>query len=221
MNLDKGYTLSTFANYFLCQGQQQAPRLGYSPLPINLVQKGFDQIKKIPGAVASSIDIKKCNNPTFSSSGANTLATTAPYPASCDQKGSSQCTTGTGGAQQNTVVSNTGGAKPGASAKPGATASGSPGTGGTGGGDTGNPGGTGANSGTGSGDGNGGSSAGDGSSNGNQLAVSDIQAKPVSIGTTLGDPGMDHTLETLAVLLLVGLAIGPPLVARLTKKESR
>jgi phosphate ABC transporter phosphate-binding protein len=95
---DKGKTLGAFANYFLCEGQQQAPALGYSPLPINLVKSGFEQIAKIQGAAATALDIKKCNNPTFSADGSNTLAKTAPQPAECDKKGSAQCATGTGGA---------------------------------------------------------------------------------------------------------------------------
>ncbi|MFD0742357.1 phosphate ABC transporter substrate-binding protein PstS [Phytohabitans flavus] len=33
MTVDKGYTLGLFAYYFLCEGQQQAEVLGYSPLP--------------------------------------------------------------------------------------------------------------------------------------------------------------------------------------------
>jgi PBP superfamily domain len=49
-NAEKGRTLSEFAAYFLCEGQQQADILGYSPLPINLVQVGVDQINQIPGS---------------------------------------------------------------------------------------------------------------------------------------------------------------------------
>ena len=94
---DHGRTLGAFAYYFLCEGQQQADVLGYSPLPINLVQAGLSQVKKIPGVDVQSVDIRKCNNPTFSSNGSNTLATTAPYPPSCDKVGPVQCTTGTGG----------------------------------------------------------------------------------------------------------------------------
>ena len=90
---EKGNTLADFANYFLCQGQQQADALGYSPLPINLVQAGFDQIKRIPGAVVENINIAKCSNPTFSSDGTNTLAKTAPQPPACDAKGPTQCDT--------------------------------------------------------------------------------------------------------------------------------
>ena len=90
---EKGNTLADFANYFLCQGQQQADALGYSPLPINLVQAGFDQIKRIPGAVVENINIAKCSNPTFSADGTNTLAKTAPQPPACDAKGPTQCGT--------------------------------------------------------------------------------------------------------------------------------
>ena len=99
---DKGTTLAAFANYFLCEGQQQAEVLGYSPLPINLVKAGLDQVKKIPGAVTKSVDIKKCNNPTFSKDGTNTLAKKAPQPDACDKKGATQCNKGTGGAKGDT-----------------------------------------------------------------------------------------------------------------------
>jgi phosphate ABC transporter phosphate-binding protein len=96
---EKGKTLGAFAYYFLCEGQQQAPALGYSPLPINLVKAGIAQIKRIPGVETQSLDIAKCNNPTFSADGTNTLAKNAPQPSECDKQGAtSQCTTGTGGA---------------------------------------------------------------------------------------------------------------------------
>jgi phosphate ABC transporter phosphate-binding protein len=97
----KGTTLGTFAKYMLCEGQQQAEDLGYSPLPMNLVQAGFDQVRKIPGAEGISVDLASCNNPTFKpgdSPTSNLLATNAPQPAECDKKGPNQCTTGTAGA---------------------------------------------------------------------------------------------------------------------------
>ena len=81
----KGKTLSAFANYYLCEGQQQAEVLGYSPLPINLVKAGLDQVKKIPGAEIENINIANCNNPTFSSDGTNTLAKKAPQPSAADK----------------------------------------------------------------------------------------------------------------------------------------
>ena len=96
-NLDKGETLGAFAYYAMCQAQQQSASLGYSPMPINLVQASFDQIRKIPGVVVQNIDITSCNNPTFSPDGSNLLADNAPQPQPCDQKGIYQCPDGTAG----------------------------------------------------------------------------------------------------------------------------
>jgi hypothetical protein len=82
----------------LCEGQQQAGALGYSPLPLNLVQAGFKQIARIPGASdAANVDISKCNNPTFKPGdkpGNNLLANTAPMPQDCDKEGTTQCASG-------------------------------------------------------------------------------------------------------------------------------
>lgn len=107
----KGATLGAFASYMLCEGQQQAAALGYSPLPMNLVLAGFEQIKRIPGAGGASVDPGACNNPTFKpgdSPGNNQLAATAAQPAACDKRGPDQCTTGTAGAPQDTPVSGSG-----------------------------------------------------------------------------------------------------------------
>ena len=96
---DKGLTLADFASYFLCEGQQQAEVLGYSPLPINLAQAGLKQIQKIPGGNPKNKDVSGCNNPTFSADGTNKLANSAPQPQACDKKGTDQCLTGTGGSK--------------------------------------------------------------------------------------------------------------------------
>lgn len=140
---DKGTTLAAFANYFLCEGQQQAEVLGYSPLPINLVKAGLDQVRKIPGAVTKTVDIKKCNNPTFSKDGTNTLAANAPKPSECDKKGVTQCSIGTGGATEDTPTTNPDGS-----------------TSGTGGSSTGGDSGSAGGSGTGTDDAGGGSGGG-------------------------------------------------------------
>ena len=95
---EKGKTLAAFSYYAMCQGQQSSASLGYSPMPINLVQATFDQIKKIPGAVVQNINIQSCNNPTFSPDGTNLLADQDPMPPACDKKGPIQCSSGTGGA---------------------------------------------------------------------------------------------------------------------------
>lgn len=109
-NEKKGATLGTFASYMLCEGQQQAEALGYSPLPMNLVLAGFDQIGHIPGAAAAP-DPNSCNNPTFKpgdSPSSNQLALTAPQPAECDKVGANQCTTGTAGSPAETPISGAG-----------------------------------------------------------------------------------------------------------------
>jgi phosphate ABC transporter phosphate-binding protein len=97
---EKGRTLGGFAEYVLCEGQQSATALGYSPLPMNLVLAGSEQLKRIPGANANGVDINRCNNPTFKpgdSPSNNQLAVSAPAPADCDKQGPNQCTSGTAG----------------------------------------------------------------------------------------------------------------------------
>jgi phosphate ABC transporter phosphate-binding protein len=92
----KGKTLGDFAYYYLCEGQQQAEVLGYSPLPINLVKAGLEQVKRIPGVSAKDKDVAKCNNPTFSPDGTNLLAKTAPMPPAADKLGYTGTDTGAG-----------------------------------------------------------------------------------------------------------------------------
>ncbi|MFF9148841.1 phosphate ABC transporter substrate-binding protein PstS [Streptomyces sp. NPDC014861] len=147
---DKGRSLGTFARYFLCEGQQQAEELGYSPLPKNLVQAGFDQVRRIPGAPTGAVDLSSCRNPTFSSDGTNTLAENAPRPKPCDKQGPRQCADGTGGARGVATPVVDGGGTGGGAASGGSATGGGPGggTGGTGAGP-----GAGAGGGTGSGTG--------------------------------------------------------------------
>ncbi len=103
---DKGATLGQFAYYFMCQGQQKAEQLGYSPLPINLVNAGFEQIRKIPGVDGQSITAAQCNNPTFSGDGHNKLIDSAPMPDPRDKLGyaGGQNPGGSGGAKGTTPV---------------------------------------------------------------------------------------------------------------------
>jgi ABC-type phosphate transport system substrate-binding protein len=125
----KGQTLSTWLNFDLCQGQRQVIQLGYSPLPINLVRGGLQQLDQIPGHVTTTpiSSLAGCNNPTFIN-GQDVLLNTAPFPSPCDKLG----------APLNCVVKNGKptaagtGANPRAttSATPGASGSASPGAGG-------------------------------------------------------------------------------------------
>jgi phosphate ABC transporter phosphate-binding protein len=94
----KGATLAAFVSYTMCRGQEQAASLGYAPLPMNVVQAGFEQIAKIPGALPQAVDFTTCINPTFSPDGRNILVEQAPQPLACDQIGTvTQCPNGTGG----------------------------------------------------------------------------------------------------------------------------
>ena len=77
---EKGKTLAAFSYYAMCQGQQSSASLGYSPMPINLVQASFAQIAKIPGAQVQNINIQSCNNPTFTPSGAEPVGADRPVP---------------------------------------------------------------------------------------------------------------------------------------------
>jgi len=112
----KGKTLSTFVDYFLCAGQREVAALGYSPLPLNLVQGGLLQNSKIPGAVPgpNRTTLAGCKNPTFTN-GKLTLLLNAPQPSPCDKVG----------APLNCVVVN------GKATTPGGSSSPSPGTSGS------------------------------------------------------------------------------------------
>ena len=213
----KGMTLAAFAYYFMCQGQQQAPALGYSPLPINLVQAGFEQIRKIPGVQAQNINIKNCNNPTFSSSGVNELASTAPYPPTCDKQGAAPCDTGSGGASTSgsgTTGGSGGTSGSGSTGTTGTVAStGSTGTAGTTG--TGTATGAGAAGGTGSGgtvDPDTGQVVNSSAKNGNGSGT--VLAEPVAVAAPSGWSST-QTLMLLAAFTLLLLILAPAATARL------
>ena len=85
---EKGSTLSTFANYMLCEGQKQAEVLGYSPLPENLVRAGLEQVARIPGTVAAASECKGPITPpptaASGSAGAGAAAGATDVAASAD-----------------------------------------------------------------------------------------------------------------------------------------
>jgi phosphate transport system substrate-binding protein len=102
MTTSKRQTLTDFMFYSLCEGQSKAGPYGYSPLPLNLVQAGFDQLKKLsvadPAVDFKDRDVTKCNNPTFVAGdlSKNKLAEIAPQPPACDKVGAGPCGTATG-----------------------------------------------------------------------------------------------------------------------------
>ncbi|MDQ7911138.1 phosphate ABC transporter substrate-binding protein PstS [Phytohabitans sp. ZYX-F-186] len=204
MTTAKGETLADFGKYALCQGQTQVNALGYSALPINLVQAGFDQLRKIPGAKVGNIVIRSCNNPTFSTDGTNTLAKTDPKPPDCDKKGPTQCATGTAGAKnQETPVNN---------------GTGGPGGGGPGGGNTGGP----STNPSGTPDPGSNPIAQQGACDpdtqdcgqaGGNTGDPNVFGQPVSAEAGLGG-GFRIVLMVLAGVLLLALGLGPPLIAQ-------
>jgi phosphate ABC transporter phosphate-binding protein len=223
---EKGRTLSEFAYYFLCEGQQQADALGYSPLPINLVAAGVDQVGRIPGSThkLSSNNLAGCHNPTVSPTGGNLLAETAPQPNACDKLGATtQCSAPTGGAKTSTPTNNSGNqSNTGATNNTGTNTSGNN-SGGTNnsGANTDN---TGAAGTTGIDPSSGATSIDPdtGQTIGGTLASgsnsSGVSAVPVSVD--VADDRRQMVLASLAAALLIGLVLGPPLVARTMRNRT-
>jgi phosphate transport system substrate-binding protein len=194
LDTNAGRTLGDFSYYFLCQGQQKAGPLGYSPLPLNLVQAAYQQVHKIPGAEQKSLDAKGCNNPTFdpNNPGSNKLAATAKFPDDCDQVGKGPCG-GAGGSG--------GGSGGGGAAGGGAAGGPSAGAGPTGGpqvdpvtGET------------------------VGSGNGSSETGSDSTGVATELAAARSD-GTDTAMGVLAVVELVLVLVVPALVARAVSKR--
>jgi ABC-type phosphate transport system substrate-binding protein len=83
-----GVTLSTYIDYILCDAQESAAELGYSPLPNVMVQGGFLQDSKIPGAVADPAQqhYSDCHNPAYYD-GQDIILDSAPMPSPCQKVG--------------------------------------------------------------------------------------------------------------------------------------
>jgi ABC-type phosphate transport system substrate-binding protein len=204
----KGYTIGAFGSYLLCEGQVPLDALGYSSLPINLVEAGFTQLERIPGnqvPTETSTDIAGCHNPTFSTNGTNTLADEDPDPPACDKQGTTQCAAGTGGATTPTPVKSSAvGSQSQAGSSSHASASASAGSA--------------ASSGSGSAGCNpdlGPCSTGTGGSTGN---VGTVIANPVASSASLGD-GEQVALMAIAAALLLCLVALPPVIAQASRRR--
>jgi phosphate ABC transporter phosphate-binding protein len=107
----KGFVLGTWLIYIACAGQREAPLLGYSPLPPNLVADVFTQEQKINGAPKPpAITPQTCPNPTVTSaystggssgshahtSGGVTVVRASATPAPTLSTGPTVTTTGSG-----------------------------------------------------------------------------------------------------------------------------
>jgi phosphate transport system substrate-binding protein len=95
MTTAKSQSLADFLYHSICQGQRGIGPIGYSPLPVNLVQAGFEQIGKLTtfGATMKDRNVSTCNNPTFikGKPNQNYLAQIAPMPPSCSKIGNDPC----------------------------------------------------------------------------------------------------------------------------------
>jgi ABC-type phosphate transport system substrate-binding protein len=96
----KRQTIADFTYYSICQGQKEIGPIGYSPLPVNLVEAGFGQLQKLkqadPAIDLTQRNVRTCNNPTFVKGhpNSNYLAKIAPMPPSCDKIGADPCAAG-------------------------------------------------------------------------------------------------------------------------------
>ena len=214
MTTAKRQTLADYLFYAICQGQKEMGPIGYSPLPINLVQAGFSQIGKLhtadPGVDLTSENATHCDNPTFDPTNLskNKLAEIAPLPAACDKSGAGPCAAGTdvglsnpvgntpGGSNNNSSGGNTPNNNTTTTTKAGSTKTN---TGGT------SPGSTTINPLTGATQSN--TNSG-GTASFNPSALSSAQSGSV-----------DLALGILIGLLLVGLIVVPPLASQALKKR--
>jgi ABC-type phosphate transport system substrate-binding protein len=227
MTSNKRQTLADYLYYSVCQGQKEIGPIGYSPLPINLVQASFDQINKLhdadPAVDLSNENVTTCNNPTFIAGQPtrNYLAEIAPQPAACDKTGAGPCTT-TGSSGSSGTSGSSGSTSHGSTGSTGGT--GSSGSHSSTGGSSGSGGTTGGTNGTTTG-GTGGSTAashtdpltgqqvyGDAGDTGTGTG-GDVQANPTELAGSQSS-GSDVGLGILIGALLVGLLLAPPLVAR-------
>jgi ABC-type phosphate transport system substrate-binding protein len=99
-NTGKRQAITDFLSYALCQGQQGIGAIGYSALPVNLVDAAFLQVAKLHDAdqnvVVTKANVANCRNPTFikGQPDQNYLALVAPQPQACDKDGQGPCGSG-------------------------------------------------------------------------------------------------------------------------------
>ena len=227
----KAQALACFLDYSICKGQENIGPIGYSALPVNLVEAGFKQIDKIKAAApqvnVSALNIKNCDNPTFTPGqpNENHLAKIAPYPPSCAKAGNGPCT--------GILDANSNGGK-GSGSKEGSgngSGKGNSGSGNSGSGNSGNGGSSsGGKSGNGS-SGSGSSNTGSGSSTNSGGTAATSAGSTGTTGNVTNEasilpPGQanglnDVALAVLAVLLLLAILIVPPIVYRRLSARGR
>jgi hypothetical protein len=215
-------TLADYLYYSVCQGQREIGPIGYSPLPINLVEASFAQTAKLkaadPKVDLTKRDVTTCRNPTFVARHPeiNHLAQIAPKPAACDKQGAGPCnadgTNSAGGSSGSGSSGSGGGASSGGgnNSHSGTGTTGGTTTSGSGGGATGGA--------TGGGSAGGGTTVDpvtglvENTSTGDGTTFSgDVAGNPIDL-RAYRQPGMTGFLGPLAVLELLAVLAGPPSV---------
>lgn len=220
----KRQTIADFTYYAICQGQHEIGPIGYSPLPVNLVEAGFGQLQKLkqadPSLDLTERNVTTCNNPTFVAGhpSENYLAKIAPLPPACDKTGAGPCADGV--TATNTETSNNpGGASKGTS-KGGSSPAGSPAT--SGGGAASAPSGGGSAVTTGAGVvTTGGTGAGTGAATGGE--VSGVADQPTTVPADLAGYRSGHLTSILgplaALVLLLVLVVPAVMGVRMTRRR--
>jgi phosphate transport system substrate-binding protein len=216
MTTAKRQTLADFDYYAICAGQKEMGPIGYSPLPINLVQAGFQQIAKLhtadSGVNLTKENITSCDNPTFVAGQpkVNHLAQIAPEPLPCDKAGAGPCAQpGAPGAPAGAGDGKGGNGSSSGSSSGSTSSGGSSGAGGSSGGKTSTASGSGGSTG----------STGTGSvdpATGQTTAATSSGSDATGVGAPAEIPASQNTdvLGPLAGILLVVALIGPPLLSR-------
>jgi phosphate transport system substrate-binding protein len=243
MSTAKRQTIADYLYYSICGGQKEMGPIGYSPLPINLVQAGFQQIALLHTADTNvqlnNENVTTCHNPTFVAGqpSRNYLAEIAPQPPACDKSGAGPCAGGAPSGLQNPTSNGT---VPDASSGGSSNSNAS----GSGGGGSSSSGSGGGSSSSGSGGGSGGSAAAAGGkttkapttkaptayvvdpATGQQVAATDqtaTNAEAYSTSTVLTgsvSKSSEIGLAILCSMLLIAALVAPPLVAAQLRKRS-
>jgi ABC-type phosphate transport system substrate-binding protein len=209
MTTAKRQTLADYLNYAVCAGQEEMGKVGYSPLPLNLVQASFNQTAKLKAADAgvdlTNHDPRNCKNPTFDpkNPNLNSLAENAPVPPICDKQGQGP-------------MNNDGSCPGGGGGAGGGSGSGSSGSSGGGSGGTAGASKSGANSAT------GGSNASNPFGDTGSTSGVDLNAQPQPADlASYHSSGLSLPLGVLAVGLLIALLVLPPVLIIVNSRRRR
>ncbi len=97
-----------FVQFLACQGQESAGKLGYSPLPLNLVEADFSAVKRIDGVTLPTPTAANCPDPyitgSFNAVAASTSGSSASSSGGSGQSDASKSGASTG---TNTKASST------------------------------------------------------------------------------------------------------------------